>query len=263
MTQDETAPPHDPADAALPASPRPARARWLAVSAAVHLAAIGVLVLLLGRGEAPDPAALDTVIAVDLVALATGPDAPAPDAPAPAAAPAPADLAPPPAPAPDPVRPDMEPDTPPVPPVAQDPPPPPAAPAPAPAPAPSSPSAPSPAASAGPGAQGPPAPAAGGAPAARAGADYARALLTRLQRAVIYPRAARRRGAEGIVRVEVVLAADGGLVTVRVAEGAGDAALDEAALALVRRVAPFPPVPVALLTGGRFAFIAPIQYRLE
>lgn len=95
-------------------------------------------------------------------------------------------------------------------------------------------------------------------------ASYARLLLTRLQRAIVYPRRAQRRDIEGIVRVEVVLAASGALKTVRLVGTSGSDILDEAALALVRRVAPFPAVPQDLSPRGQdFAFVVPIQYRLN
>ncbi|MEO0962500.1 MAG: energy transducer TonB [Pseudomonadota bacterium] len=95
-------------------------------------------------------------------------------------------------------------------------------------------------------------------------ASYARLLLTRLQRAIVYPRRAQRRDIQGIVRVEVVLAASGALKTVRLVGASGSDILDEAALELVRRVAPFPAVPRELSPRGQdFAFVAPIQYRLN
>ncbi len=95
-------------------------------------------------------------------------------------------------------------------------------------------------------------------------ASYARLLLTRLQRAIVYPRRAQRRDIQGVVRVEVVLAASGALKTVRLVGTSGSDILDDAALELVRRVAPFPPVPHDLSPRGQdFAFVAPIQYRLN
>lgn len=95
-------------------------------------------------------------------------------------------------------------------------------------------------------------------------ASYARLLLTRLQRAIVYPRRAQRRDIEGVVRVEVVLAASGALKNVRLVRTSGSDVLDEAAIELVRRVAPFPAVPRDLSPRGQdFAFVAPIQYRLN
>lgn len=95
-------------------------------------------------------------------------------------------------------------------------------------------------------------------------ASYARLLLTRLQRAIVYPRRAQRRDIQGVVRVEVVLAASGTLKTVRLVGTSGSDILDDAAIQLVRRVAPFPPVPQDLSPRGQdFAFVAPIQYRLD
>ncbi len=103
-------------------------------------------------------------------------------------------------------------------------------------------------------------------PAARsaAKANYARVILARLQRAIRYPRAAQRRGIEGVVRVQVELSATGGLRSVALAQSSGHTVLDNAAVALVQRVAPFPPVPEGLLgPQGSFAFVAPIQYQLD
>lgn len=95
-------------------------------------------------------------------------------------------------------------------------------------------------------------------------ASYARLLLTRLQRAIVYPRRAQRRDIQGVVRVEVVLAASGALKTVRLVGTSGSDILDDAAIQLVRRVAPFPAVPRDLSPSGQdFAFVAPIQYRLN
>jgi len=95
-------------------------------------------------------------------------------------------------------------------------------------------------------------------------ASYARLVLTRLQRAIVYPRRAQRREIEGIVRVEIVLAASGALRSVRLVATSGSDILDEAAISLVRRVAPFPAVPRDLSPNGQdIAFLAPIQYRLN
>lgn len=94
--------------------------------------------------------------------------------------------------------------------------------------------------------------------------SYAQLLLTRLQRAIVYPRRAQRRALEGVVRVEVVLAPSGQLRRVALTASSGHDILDQAALDLVRRVAPFPPVPATLAAGAAgFAFIAPIQYQLN
>ena len=95
-------------------------------------------------------------------------------------------------------------------------------------------------------------------------ASYARLVLTRLQRAIVYPRRALRREIEGVVTVEMVLAANGTLRTVRLLETSGSTILDDAALKLVRRVAPFPAVPKDLSPGGQdIAFKTPIQYQLQ
>ena len=278
MTHDKTPPPRDEADDehAVTAETRSAdRRKWLAASLGLHLALVATLVGFLG-GDADRPVTADAIV-VDLVALASiaqepeedearpeddgseagGPEVPPPPPPEPPATSAAAPPAP-----------------------LQSPEPPPAAssaeavrrPVPAPPPPEARPAEPA-TEEAVPGSaildttavgtSGKPTDAVSGAEARRPTADYARALLTRLQRAIDYPGSARRRGAEGIVRMEVSLGPDGHLANVRVVEGSGHDDLDAAALALVRRVAPFPPVPPTLVTAGRFAFVVPIQYRLE
>lgn len=65
-------------------------------------------------------------------------------------------------------------------------------------------------------------------PGAEAAPDY---LLNPEPR---YPEAARRRGIEGVVELEVLVLSDGGAGSVRVARSSGSALLDEAALVAVR-----------------------------
>ena len=201
----------------------------------------------------------EPVIAIDLVALArSAPPAPGPVSPpstVPPAVPQPQRPAPPPraeptpraeprpAPAPEPAA-DAAPEAP-VPP----------APAPQPAQAPLQPSG---------GGGGTPASQQTANRSAAVRASYAQLVLSRLQRAIVYPRRAQRREIEGVVTVEMVIAANGALRTARLLETSGSTVLDDAALALVRRVAPFPAVPRDLSPDGQdIAFKAPIQYRLN
>jgi protein TonB len=73
-----------------------------------------------------------------------------------------------------------------------------------------------------------------------------------------YPEAARRRGEQGVVTLEVDVAADGSVSGIRVAAGSGSAALDQAALDAVRRWRFTPaaqdgrPVPSSVRTSVRF-----------
>ena len=58
-----------------------------------------------------------------------------------------------------------------------------------------------------------------------------------------YPGEARRRKLTGSLRLLVVIRADGGLADARLVESSGHAALDEAALRIVRLAAPYAPFP--------------------
>lgn len=58
-----------------------------------------------------------------------------------------------------------------------------------------------------------------------------------------YPAEARRRKLTGSLRLLVVIRADGGLLDARLVESSGHAALDEAALRIVRLAAPYAPFP--------------------
>lgn len=76
-----------------------------------------------------------------------------------------------------------------------------------------------------------------------AASSWAAAIQGRIARHHSYPTNSR---AEGRVRVAMVILPDGRLDRVRVARTSGTPALDEAAIAAVRRAAPFPPAPDAL-----------------
>ncbi len=73
-------------------------------------------------------------------------------------------------------------------------------------------------------------------------APYLAGLRHRIQSSLRYPRAARRRGLEGTVHVEVVITAAGAVGTVAIVRSSSHALLDEAAIEAVRRVPaqPFP-----------------------
>lgn len=134
-------------------------------------------------------------------------------------------------------------------------PPPPPAPEPEPAPTPPPPPAPKPAPKAPPPPPGP--------TAAQRKAALAR-YLSQVRRAVIakkrYPRAARRLGLEGVIRVRVRIEADGHLSSARVV-GDVDGPLAQAALKAVRDAAPFPGIPK--LAGHAVSVDIPIRFRLN
>jgi protein TonB len=76
-----------------------------------------------------------------------------------------------------------------------------------------------------------------------------------------YPEAARRRGAEGTAQVSLRLAASGRVDEVRLHRSAGDAQLDGAALAAVRRWRFEAPPPGA--DWREIWFVVPIEFRLR
>lgn len=86
-----------------------------------------------------------------------------------------------------------------------------------------------------------------------------RHLLTEYQE---YPRAARQRGQEGIVRIALTIDRAGQLTALRLYESSAAATLDDAALAMARRAAPFPPPPLEP-QQMQAVFIVPVRFALE
>jgi protein TonB len=76
-----------------------------------------------------------------------------------------------------------------------------------------------------------------------------------------YPEAARRRGAQGTAQVALRLAANGRVADVRLHRSSGDARLDEAALAGVRRWRYDTP-PASADWNERW-FVVPIEFHLQ
>ena len=66
--------------------------------------------------------------------------------------------------------------------------------------------------------------------------------------------------AAGTVKIAFDVDAKGGLASERVASRSGSAALDRAALALIRRAAPFP-APPARVASGDTSFVVPVHFR--
>jgi len=69
----------------------------------------------------------------------------------------------------------------------------------------------------------------------------------------------RNKQKSGTVRVFIVLSRLGHVTSVSVAQSSGDAAFDEAAVAMVRRSDPVPPPPAAL-TDDEFKFTLPVDF---
>lgn len=86
---------------------------------------------------------------------------------------------------------------------------------------------------------------------------YGVLVLSQLQANRRYPPQAARMRLQGTVVVELVVAADGSLVGVRMVSSSGHAVLDDEALRLVRTSAPFPALPGGKATA---TFSVPIRY---
>lgn len=98
------------------------------------------------------------------------------------------------------------------------------------------------------------------APTARV--QYEQLLFAWMERHKQYPLLAQRRGLEGRGSVRVRIGRDGRVLDRALTRSTGEAMLDDAALDMVRRANPFPPVPSGY-AGDSFEFVAPIEYRLR
>jgi len=99
------------------------------------------------------------------------------------------------------------------------------------------------------------------AAAARAKAAWERALVSHLNRFKRYPDAARARSSQGDVAVQFTIDRTGGVIASRVVRSSGSSALDEEALAVLRRANPLP-APPGHVDGTTFDLTLPIQFRL-
>ncbi len=102
----------------------------------------------------------------------------------------------------------------------------------------------------------------GGPSAAAVQASYIAALQAQLARSQSYPERARDRGQEGVAMLAFTIDGNGNLVQASIQASSGHSLLDDATLDMVRRAAPFPPIPTAL---GRstLALVVPIQFHLR
>ncbi|MFN4276855.1 MAG: energy transducer TonB [Ferrovibrio sp.] len=91
---------------------------------------------------------------------------------------------------------------------------------------------------------------------------YAPILLDWLGRHRDYPRAARLRRQEGMPRIGITLDTSGRILALTLVESSGFALLDEAALDMARRAAPFPPPQLPRGTD-RATFIVPVLFALQ
>jgi protein TonB len=90
-------------------------------------------------------------------------------------------------------------------------------------------------------------------------AAYRNALFAKIWGAARYPEAARERGATGVATVRFALDGVGAVTLADLAQSSGDRALDDEALAAVRRASPLPAPPA----GAPRAYSAPIRFELR
>ena len=90
-------------------------------------------------------------------------------------------------------------------------------------------------------------------------AKYGRKLLSHVERHKRYPAAARSAGITGSTRLAITIDRAGGLSGARVSAGSGHRILDQEALAVARRAAPYPRPPEGV--GGRtFSFAVTLRF---
>jgi TonB family protein len=92
--------------------------------------------------------------------------------------------------------------------------------------------------------------------------SYQAEVLAHLQRYRVYPPEARNRGITGTAMVRFALASNGGVMSASLGRSSGAEILDEAALSMVRRASPFPPIPPGL-GRSHMDFAAPIRFDLR
>ncbi len=91
---------------------------------------------------------------------------------------------------------------------------------------------------------------------------YLAELLQAIESRKFYPKIAKRRGMEGVVKVRFVLQKEGRIEKIAVAEGSGYGVLDRAALKTVASIGAFKPIPEAL-KKERWEIVVPIRYQIE
>jgi|GEM_PF-992261 len=92
--------------------------------------------------------------------------------------------------------------------------------------------------------------------------SYNAMVLAHLQRFRVYPEQARASKITGVSTVRFTLGAGGNVIAVSLAGSSGQGILDQAALAMVQRASPFPPIPPSLGRGS-MSFAAPVRFNLR
>jgi protein TonB len=87
-------------------------------------------------------------------------------------------------------------------------------------------------------------------------------LIGRLQRAKRYPDVARSRGDQGVAMATFTMDRSGHVLSVSIVRSSGSSALDEEALAMIRRADPLPRIP-AELPGDTVTLTVPVTFSLR
>lgn len=90
---------------------------------------------------------------------------------------------------------------------------------------------------------------------------YVKEAIKLINKTVRYPHVAAQKGQEGSVRVTVTLNRQGEIVNIVASTPSEHSALTKEALAAIKRAAPFPALPNAVI-GENFEFTAPIRFTL-
>jgi protein TonB len=92
--------------------------------------------------------------------------------------------------------------------------------------------------------------------------SYNAMVLAHLQRFRVYPEQARAAKIIGVATVRFTISASGSVVGVSLAGSSGASVLDQAAVSMVQRASPFPPIPASLARGS-MSFAAPVRFNVR
>jgi len=92
--------------------------------------------------------------------------------------------------------------------------------------------------------------------------SYNAVVLAHLLRYRVYPEQARAAAVTGVSTVRFTLGASGNVIAVSLAGSSGTGTLDQAAVAMVQRASPFPPIPPSLGKAS-MTFAAPVRFNLR
>ena len=92
--------------------------------------------------------------------------------------------------------------------------------------------------------------------------DYSSLLAAAIAKYKQYPKIAQMRGWQGLIIIELQLNPQGGVIYSQIKKSSGYDVLDQEALEMIKRAAPFPQPPEAL-RNKNFTVLVPISFKLE